>query len=60
MASNEQAAGAEGINKGISGIDTITQSNSEVANTSAAAAEQLSMPAVQLNKMHSHFQLSND
>ncbi|MEH6446521.1 MAG: CHASE3 domain-containing protein, partial [Oceanospirillaceae bacterium] len=56
-ASNEQAVGAEEINKGISGIDAITQSNSEAANTSAAAAEQLSMQAVQLNKMLSRFKL---
>lgn len=56
-ASNEQAAGAEEINKGISEIDTVTQENSEAASTSAAAAEQLSMQALQLQNMLSKFKL---
>jgi len=56
-ASNEQATGAEEINKGISEIDGITQENSEAAHTSAAAAEQLSTQAVHLKNMLSRFTL---
>jgi methyl-accepting chemotaxis protein len=56
-ASKEQSIGAEEINKGVSEIDSVTQGNSEAANTSAAAAEQLSMQAVQLKEMLSRFQL---
>jgi len=56
-ASNEQAIGAEEINKGISGIDAITQENSEAAHNSAAAAEQLSTQAEHLKMMLSKFKL---
>jgi len=54
-ASNEQAIGAEEINKGISEIDSVTQKNRDAAQSSAAAAEQLSTQAVQLNAMLSKF-----
>ena len=56
-ASNEQAVGAEEINKGISEIDGITQKNSEAALTSAASAEQLSTQAEHLKIMLSKFKL---
>jgi methyl-accepting chemotaxis protein len=56
-ASNEQALGAEEINKGVSEIDTITQENNGAATTSAAAAEQLSAQAVNLRELLSRFKL---
>ena len=56
-ASNEQAVGAEEINKGISEIDGITQKNSEAALPSAASAEQLSTQAEHLKIMLSKFKL---
>lgn len=57
-ASNEQALGAEEINKGVSEIDSITQENSGAANTSAVAAEQLSAQAVNLRELLSRFKLN--
>lgn len=57
-ASSEQAIGAEVINKGITEIDTITQQNSDTAQSSAAAAEQLSAQAVSLQQILSRFKLS--
>lgn len=57
-ASNEQAIGAEVINKGIGEIDNITQQNSDTAQESAAASEQLSAQAEQLQRMLSRFKLS--
>ena len=57
-ASSEQAIGAEVINKGINEIDTITQQNSDTAQSSAAAAEQLSAQAVSLQQILSRFKLS--
>ena len=56
-ASNEQALGAEEINKGVSEIDTITQENNGAASTSAVAAEQLSAQAVNLRELLSRFKL---
>jgi len=56
-ASNEQAIGAEEINKGISEIDSVTQENSDAAQSSAAASEQLSNQADHLNVMLSKFKL---
>jgi len=54
-ASNEQAVGAEEINKGISEIDGVTQENNDAAQSSAAAAEQLSTQADHLKVMLSKF-----
>lgn len=59
-ASNEQAIGAEEINKGISEIDGITQTNSQAALTSAASAEQLSTQAEHLQIMLAKFKLRTD
>jgi len=56
-ASNEQATGAETINKGVVEIDGVTQQNSNTAQESAAAAEQLSMQAGELKQLLSRFQL---
>jgi len=59
-ASNEQAIGAEEINKGVSEVDGVTQQNNSAAQESAAAAEQLSQQAELLKSMLSRFKLSEN
>ncbi len=56
-ASSEQAIGANVINEGVAEIDTVTQQNNDAAQGSAAAAEQLSHQAVQLQEMLTRFKL---
>jgi methyl-accepting chemotaxis protein len=56
-ASNEQAIGAESINKGLVEIGIVTQKNNDAAMESSAASEQLSQQAVQLKTMLSKFKL---
>jgi len=56
-ASNEQAVGAETINKGVVEVDSVTQQNSNTAQEAAAAAEQLSTQAGELQQLLSRFQL---
>ncbi|WP_017220828.1 methyl-accepting chemotaxis protein [Moritella dasanensis] len=58
-ASNEQAIGAEEINKGVSEVDGVTQQNNSAAQESAAAAEQLSQQAELLKSMLSRFKLAS-
>ncbi len=58
-ASDEQAQGAEVINQEVVVIDGVTRKNNETAQESAAAAEQLSMQAEQLQDMLSRFKLAN-
>lgn len=59
-ASNEQAIGAEEINKGVSEVDGVTQQNNSAAQESAAAAEQLSQQAELLKSMLSRFKLAEN
>lgn len=59
-ASNEQAIGAEEINKGVSEVDGVTQQNNNAAQESAAAAEQLSQQAELLKSMLSRFKLADN
>ncbi len=56
-ACSEQAIGAETINQGVVDIDGVTKQNSDTAQESAAASEQLSQQAEQLQHMLSRFQL---
>lgn len=56
-ASAEQAAGADYINKSVIEIDNVTQQNSGVAQESAAASEQLTQLASNLQDMLSRFKL---
>ncbi len=56
-ACNEQAIGAETISQGVAEIDGVTKQNSDTAQESAAASEQLSQQAEQLQRMLSRFQL---
>ncbi|QFI36788.1 chemotaxis protein [Moritella marina ATCC 15381] len=58
-ASNEQAIGAEEINRGVSEVDGVTQQNNSAAQESAAAAEQLSQQAELLKSMLSRFKLAS-
>lgn len=58
MASNEQAIGAELINKNVVEIDGVTQNNKVTAELSASAAVQLSGQAEELKAMLSRFTLS--
>ena len=58
LASNEQAIGAEEINKGVSEVDGVTKQNNSTAQESAAAAEQLSQQAELLKSMLSRFKLN--
>ena len=58
LASNEQAIGAEEINKGVSEVDSVTKQNNSTAQESAAAAEQLSQQAELLKSMLSRFKLN--
>ncbi|MCV6587833.1 MAG: CHASE3 domain-containing protein [Marinobacterium sp.] len=57
QACNEQATGAELINQGITEIDQVTRRNSDTAQESAAAAEQLAQQAQQLQQLLSRFRL---
>jgi methyl-accepting chemotaxis protein len=56
-ASSEQATGANVINDGVGEIDSVTQQNNDAAQGSAAAAEQLSHQAIQLQEMLTRFKL---
>ena len=56
-ASNEQATGAEEINKGLADIDSVTRQNNDTAQESSAAAEQLSQQADNLRRLLSRFNL---
>jgi methyl-accepting chemotaxis protein len=58
-ASNEQAQGIAQINVGLSQIDKVTQQNTASAEECAAAAEELSGQAMNLNAMLSRFQLKS-
>ncbi|SQH74476.1 Methyl-accepting chemotaxis sensory transducer [Shewanella benthica] len=58
-ACNEQAIGAETINQGVVEIDGITKQNNATAQESAAASEQLSQQATELQQMLTRFQLKN-
>jgi len=57
VASSEQATGASVINEGVADIDSVTQQNRDAAQGSAAAAEQLSHQAQQLQTMLARFKL---
>jgi methyl-accepting chemotaxis protein len=56
-ASSEQATGANVINDGVGEIDSVTQQNNDAAQGGAAAAEQLSHQAIQLQEMLTRFKL---
>ncbi|WP_022940890.1 CHASE3 domain-containing protein [Psychromonas hadalis] len=56
-ASNEQAIAAETINEGVVEIDGVTQQNSDTAQESAVASEQLSEQTEQLKAMLAGFKL---
>jgi len=58
-ASNEQAIGAENINRGVVEIDDVTKQNNNTASEGAAASEQLSQQANALEDMLSRFQLAD-
>jgi methyl-accepting chemotaxis protein len=59
IASNEQAEGISQVNKGLNQIDLVTQQNTAQAEESAAAAEELSAQAAQLQEMLDRFTLKN-
>jgi methyl-accepting chemotaxis protein len=59
-ASNEQAQGIGQVNAALSQIDQVTQSNTANAEESAAASEELSGQAINLQKMLSEFELSGN
>ena len=56
-ASTEQSTGANVINEGVAEIDSVTQQNNDAAQGGAAAAEQLSHQAKQLQEMLTRFKL---
>jgi methyl-accepting chemotaxis protein len=56
-ASNEQAQGIAQVNQGLGQVDQVTQSNTANAEESAAAAEELSGQAVNLQHMIARFRL---
>jgi methyl-accepting chemotaxis protein len=56
-ASNEQAEGISQVNKGLNQIDQVTQRNTALAEESAAAAQELSSQAAQLQEMLDRFTL---
>lgn len=58
--STEQAQGISQINDGISRIDEVTQQNTANAEEGAAAAEELSSQAAQLEDILTRFVLKND
>lgn len=57
MASNEQALGFTQVNQGLNQIDGVTQQNTANAEESAAAAEELSGQAMQLQHLLNRFTL---
>jgi len=57
MASNEQAQGFAQVNQGLNQIDGVTQQNTANAEESAAAAEELSGQAMQLQQLLGRFTL---
>ncbi len=57
MASNEQALGFSQVNQGLNQIDGVTQQNTANAEESAAAAEELSGQAMQLQHLLNRFTL---
>jgi len=57
IASNEQAEGIAQVNKGLNQIDQVTQQNTAHAEESAAAAQELSAQAAQLQEMLDRFTL---
>ena len=57
-ASNEQAEGISQINNGLGQIDQVTQQNTASAEESAAASEELSSQAAQLQEMLRRFKLA--
>jgi methyl-accepting chemotaxis protein len=57
MASNEQAQGFAQVNQGLGQIDGVTQQNTANAEESAAAAEELSGQALQLQQLLQRFSL---
>ncbi|EAT17097.1 HAMP domain-containing protein [Desulfuromonas acetoxidans] len=59
IASKEQAEGVNQINIGISQIDQVTQQNTASAEQSAAASEELSGQASQMQEMLKQFKLKN-
>ncbi len=59
-ASNEQAQGISQTNIGLTQIDKVTQQNTASAEECAAAAEELSGQAMNLNAMLSRFQLKGN
>jgi len=58
-ASNEQAQGISQVTIGLGQIDTVTQQNTATAEESAAAAEELSSQATQMQQMLKRFTLTN-
>lgn len=58
-ASKEQAVGLSQINKAVSEMDKVTQSNAAGSEESAAAAEELSAQAESLGSIISAFRISN-
>ena len=58
-ASNEQAQGIAQVNQGLGQVDQVTQANTANAEESAAAAEELSGQATNLQHMITRFQLAN-
>ncbi|ORJ59888.1 hypothetical protein B5V00_08890 [Geothermobacter hydrogeniphilus] len=59
QASSEQAQGISQITSGLNQIDQVTQKNTNSAESSAAAAEELSGQAAQLQEMLASFKLEN-
>ncbi|MCP4725181.1 MAG: methyl-accepting chemotaxis protein [bacterium] len=58
-ASNEQATGIDQVNSALGQIDQVTQSNTANSEESAAASEELSSQASELQMMMSKFKLRN-
>ena len=58
-ATNEQADGIGQVNTGLSQIDQVTQQNTANAEESAAAAQELSSQAAQLQQLLQRFRLKN-
>ena len=58
-ASNEQAQGIAQVNQGLGQVDQVTQANTANAEESAAASEELSGQATNLQHMITRFQLTN-
>ncbi|CAM2066431.1 PAS domain-containing protein [Sulfidibacter corallicola] len=56
-ASNEQAQGIAQVNKALGQLEQVTQQNTANAEQSAAASQQLSSQAVQLNELLTKFKL---